>query len=181
MTFVSILRGINVGGHRKILMQDLKLLYEDLGFVHVKTFIQSGNVIFQTQNSISEDIFSDRIENAIKTSFHFEVPVIIRTADKLQRILSSNPFLLEENIDTDKLHLTLLKNIPKPGIPGNTNNSDFLPDRFAINERDIYLYCPGGYGNTRLSNALFEKMFRSVATTRNWRTIISLSNLVTLE
>ena len=98
-TFISILRGINVSGQKKIRMADLKKLYESLGFSDVKTYIQSGNVIFKSDSKSSDIELAKKIEKAISAKYHFEVPVIIRASAELKNIISQNPFVKEKNID----------------------------------------------------------------------------------
>ena len=176
-TYISILRGINVSGQKKIRMEDLKALYEGLDFGKVTTYIQSGNVIFKTGLNLSISRLSEKIEKAIEEKYHFHVPVIIRTADEMHQILSSNPFLNEEGINREKLHVTFLEEEPQPTQVSAIIEADFSPDGFRIIGKEVYLYCPGGYGNTKLSNTFFEKKLCTKATTRNWKTVGKLANL----
>jgi len=176
--YISILRGINVGGQKKIRMEDLKALYERLGFREVRTYIQSGNVIFNTSLNIKILSLSEKIEKAIEEEYHFHVPVIMRTADEMHQILSSNPFLNEEGINWEKLHVTFLNEIPQSTKAITLKEADFSPDRFRIIGKEVYLYCPGGYGNTKLSNNFFEKKLHQKATTRNWKTVGTLADLI---
>jgi uncharacterized protein (DUF1697 family) len=174
-TYISILRGINVSGQKLIRMEELKTLYERLGFSDVSTFIQSGNVIFKTNLAIN--ILSEKIEKAIEVKYKFLVPVIIRTIDEIRAILVSNPFLNEEDIDREKLHVTFLDADPPSALSADIMSNDHSPDRFVVKGKDVYLYCPGGYGNTKLSNAFFEKKLKVRATTRNWKTVGKLAEL----
>ncbi|MGB3949140.1 MAG: DUF1697 domain-containing protein [Bacteroidia bacterium] len=165
--FLSILRGINVSGQKKILMSDLKLLYEELDFKKVQTFIQSGNVIFESKSS---KLLADKIEQKIKQKYAFDVPVIIRTMDEMEKIIKNNPFIKTKGIETDKLHITYLS---KPTTAENikkTKQYTFEPDAFEIIEEQVYIYCPNGYGRTKLTNTFFEKKLNVSATTRNWKT-----------
>src|SRR5436309_2585593 len=109
-TFLSILRGINVSGQKKVPMTELKILYEELNFKNITTYIQSGNVIFKNQ-SVKD--LSKKIEQKIFEKFKFNVPVIIRTIDEMQSVLKENPFLKEKKIDIEKLHVTYLAENPK--------------------------------------------------------------------
>ena len=158
-------------------MKDLQALYESLGFSDVRTFIQSGNVLFRSDAVKPLQVLSDKIEKAIKAKYDFDVPVIIRTSEEMKSILSSNPFLTEDNIDTDKLHLTFLDTLPSTEKVKTLTETDYSPDRFFIMGKDIYLYCPGGYRDTKLSNNLFEKKLQVKATTRNWRTARTLTEM----
>lgn len=178
-TFIALLRGINVSGCNKIKMTELKQLFIELGFDDVTTYIQSGNVVFQT-NLEEHDKIEQQIINSIKQTFGYLVQVIVLTKNSLETIYASNPFLHEPNIDITKLHVTLLSNKP--------NENDILPlktlskngDTFIIIDKTIYLYCPNGYGKTLLNNNFFERKLKISATTRNWNTIsklVEISNL----
>ncbi|HEX8278435.1 MAG TPA: DUF1697 domain-containing protein [Segetibacter sp.] len=175
-TYISILRGINVSGHRKIEMAGLKALYEELKFKEVVTYIQSGNVIFKTGETSAGSILKT-IEKAIADRYHFHVPVIVRSLPEMARIISANPFLKENDIDIEKLHVTFLAEAPEFSKIESLKNVQHPPDKFIIAENDIYLYCPGGYGNTKLSNNFFENKLKVTATTRNWKTVNKLVGL----
>ncbi len=166
-TFLSILRGINVSGHKQIKMTDLKVLYESLGFKNVTTYIQSGNVIFE--NNSAKDL-SKQIDKKIFEKYNFNVPIIIRTAKEMEAIVNENPFLKEKNIEIEKLHVTYLDKEPTQENLDKIKDLNYEPDRFYIIGKEIYLYCPGGYGNTKLSNTFFENKLKVIATTRNWKT-----------
>lgn len=175
--FISMLRGINVSGQKKILMSDLKALYEKLGFIHVTTYIQSGNVIFKSNEKLPDTGFAKKIEKAIYEKYDFEVAVIIRSEEEMKKVVSLNPFLKEKNSDPKRLYVTFLSEIPAKENVGNIENIDFSPDKFIITEKEIYLYVPNGYGETKISNNFFEQKLKVKATTRNWNTVNKLSDL----
>jgi uncharacterized protein (DUF1697 family) len=177
-TFISILRGINVSGQKKIQMADLKALYEDLKFKDVTTYIQSGNVIFKGKSS-SDQKLAKRIEDAIYERYNFNVPVIIRTVEEMEHAISVNPFLKQSKIDIEKLHITFLAEIPEQENVESIRNINYSPDRFIIIDKEVYLYCPNGYGITKLSNNFFEQKLKIKATTRNWRTVNKLFEMAT--
>jgi uncharacterized protein (DUF1697 family) len=176
-TFISILRGINVSGQKKILMAELKLLYESLKFKDVTTYIQSGNVLFKSDKSLSDLELATKIRKAIYKKYGFEVPVIIRSKDEIQKIISTNPFLKEKDIDEKKLHVTFLSEIPVKENIESIKSDNYLPDQFIISGKDIYLHIPVSYGETKLSNNFFEKKLKVTATTRNWNTVKKLLEL----
>jgi len=176
-TFISILRGINVSGQKKILMADLKKLYESLKFSEVKTYIQSGNVVFESDSKISDIQLARKIEKAISTKYKFEVPVIIRTKEELEKILSQNSFTKEKSIDLKKLHVTFLSETPDREKMEQIKEVDFSPDQFIIKGKEIYLHIPNSYGETKLSNKFFENKLKVSATTRNWNTVNKLLEL----
>lgn len=172
-TYLAILRGINVSGQKMIKMTELKNLFEHLQFESVRTYIQSGNVLFDSKNSDHDDM-TRRIEQAIASRFGFEVPVLIRSQAELEQIVARNPFLTETEIDPAFLHVTLLADAPAADRLDAIRQYDYAPDRFQIVGREVYLYCPGGYGNTKLSNTFFENKLKVRATTRNWKTVNEL-------
>lgn len=176
--FISILRGINVSGQKKILMTDLKSLYQSLKFSDVNTYIQSGNVSFKTNEKLSDVQLAQKIEKAIYKKYAFEVPIIIRNKDEMKKITSSNPFLKEKDIDKKKLHVTFLSQIPGNAEIDSLAKIDYSPDRFIISGKEIYLHIPESYGETKLSNSFFEKKLKVKATTRNWNTVNQLLEMV---
>lgn len=165
-TYISILRGINVSGQKLIKMDALKKAYEDLGFKNVHTYIQSGNVIFQTE----EKGLEQKISGQIQKQFGFEVPVIILTIDDLKQIIGNNPYKEDDTKDISYLYVTILSS--------GSVNPDTEPARlkqlpgeeFIVTENAVYLYCPNGYGKTKLTNTFWESFLKVKATTRNWKT-----------
>jgi uncharacterized protein (DUF1697 family) len=171
-TYIALLRGINVSGKNIIKMHDLKHLFESLNFENVNTYIQSGNVIFQS-NLTDIKIISNQITGRIKNDFGFEVPVIINNLNYLTQILNNNPFN-QSNYPEDQVLVTLLSDIPKSEHINLINSANYLPDLYVIIDNIIYLYCPNGYGRTKLTNTFFEKKLKLIATTRNIRTLNEL-------
>ncbi|MBL7805292.1 MAG: DUF1697 domain-containing protein [Saprospiraceae bacterium] len=175
-TFIAILRGINVSGRNMIKMPELKSLFEAMGFASVRTYIQSGNVVFSALET-EEARLSAQIAETVTARFGFAVPVLARSAQEWAQILHENPFLSEKNIDPAFLHVTLLDELPRPEAAEKLMEYQYEPDRFALRGRTVYLYCPGGYGNTKLSNAFFEAKLKVRATTRNWKTMNEIHQL----
>lgn len=173
--FLSILRGINVSGQRKINMQDLKKLYETLGFEAVQTYIQSGNVVFRAE---TDENLAEKIEAAIQQQYGFEVPVLVRTPAELAETIAENPFLAEPSILIHKLHVTFLNQKPSVLLVEKINALDFQADRFHIIDRNVYIYCPESYGNSKLTNSFFETKLKTKATTRNWKTVNQLLSMM---
>ena len=179
MRYISILRGINVGGNRKVLMKDLKSLYEGLGFSMVETYIQSGNVIFESEQELSTTELEVKIQQSITETFGFDVPVIVRPAEEWTQIVSKSPFWKEKDVDIEKLHLTILKQIPSHELVIEIKGMNFQPDRFEIMGSDVFVYCENGYGRTKITNDFFEKKLKIPASTRNWKTVMKLHELIT--
>lgn len=171
--YVAFLRGINVGGHRKIRMQDLKLSLTKIGLNDVETYIQSGNIVFKTLGDQADNL-SKEIEASIEKDFGFDVKVIVKNGVQLKEIISNNPYLSNESADINKCYLTLLSDIPKKEQAELLNALKFPYDEFHLMDDIIYLYCTNGYGKTKLSNDFFEKKLKLVASTRNWKTMLKM-------
>jgi uncharacterized protein (DUF1697 family) len=155
-------------------MPELKKLFEDLGFKEVQTYIQSGNVIFRSDENAFVNDLSLTIELAIKQTFGYAVPVVIRTPQELAGVMNSNPFHHPDGTLKDNIYVTFLEKEPLPGYVDKINPFDYKPDRFFVQGREIYIDCAAGYGTTRLSNTFFENKLKVRATTRNWKTVITL-------
>lgn len=175
--YVSILRGINVSGQKKIKMADLKWLYEQLGFENVLTYIQSGNVIFDSPISQITEI-KINIEKTIKEKYQFEVPVEIRTGNQMLNIINVCPF---QNIDLEKegskVLVSFLSSKPSPAKIDDIKKYAVDPEELVVKGTEVYIYCPNGYGTSKLTTNLIEKKLDVVATTRNWKTVLKLDAL----
>jgi len=191
-TFISLLRGINVSGKNQISMPDLKRLYESLGLADVVTYIQSGNVVFDTEEYDQANIIK-LIEDGLTRSFGGDVRVILRDKVSLKRILDNNPFIIKRKEKPERLYVTCWSDLPgevaiKPitaVVPAGGSDTkvdkarDVVSDRdeFIIDGKEVFLFCPNGYGKTKFSNTFFEKKLRVSATTRNWKTVNALYEL----
>ena len=173
---ISILRGINVGGKRKILMADLRDLYEKLGFKNPQTYIQSGNVIFDYTGKKKIADIESMIYKAIQKTYDFEVPVIVRTVEEITDAYNNNPFATKET-EVERLHLTFLKEVPTAENIEKINTYDYTPDKFEIIGKEAYIYCEGKYHKSKLTNNFFEKKLKVATTTRNWKTMKKLLEL----
>jgi uncharacterized protein (DUF1697 family) len=171
-TFISLLRGVNVGG-KSIRMADLKSLYEGLGFGNVRTYLQSGNVLFDSSNG-NGSALGAVIEAQMARSFAFSTSVLVRTAPDLQRVIQGSPFLHGRLEDPASLHVTFLKGIPLSARVDALKAPEGETDEFVVGEQEVYLFCPNGYGRTKLSNAFLERKLDLTATTRNWKTVTAL-------
>lgn len=176
--YIAILRGINVGGKRRLKMEKLKALFRELGFSDVETYIQSGNVMFNASEKESDTTISDKIEAAIFKKYDFKVPVIVRTASELKEAIASNPFYASGNEDVDRLHLTFLKIYPSAERIEKASSANFAPDDFKVHGKNVFLHCSGKYSDSKLSNTFFESKLKVPATTRNWKTVLKLGELI---
>lgn len=169
-----MLKGINVGGQKRVSMQSLKNMYSSLGLIEIETYVQSGNVLFSSD--ATESFLKNRIEKEIKREYGFEVPVFLRTEKELVDLIKNSPF---KQKDETKLHVTFLSDRPSNSVPVEDLNAvKFGTEEFSITGREVYLFCPNGYGATKLSNNFFEKKLKVTATTRNWKTVNTLSSML---
>jgi uncharacterized protein (DUF1697 family) len=173
---IAILRGINVGGKRKILMTDLKSMFENMKFSNVNTYIQSGNVFFEVKKEICNSEVAKKIEEAIENKFGFDVPVIVKTHKEIETAINRNPFY-KDGVDIAHLHLTFINEEPTKENQQKTESYNYEPDKFEIKVRDVFIYCEGKYHQSKLTNNFFEKNLKVKATTRNWKTVLKLYEL----
>ena len=178
MRFIAILRGINVGSGRKVPMADLKRLCESLGLSNVQTYIQSGNLIFELPQLEPISALETSLQKAFSDTFGFGIPVLIRTAEEWSEAIAQNPFLKEEHVDIERLHLTCLKELPSPELLEKIKVFQYLPDRYEIIGRDVFIFCAAGYGTSKLVNSFFESKLKTSATTRNWKTVMQLNEMI---
>jgi len=176
-TYISFLRGVNMTGHNSIRMTDLSVLYKNLDFNDVVTYIQSGNVIFSNVYELPIPDISLKIESAILEKFNYNVPVLIRAVEEIRQWISVNPFLAEENFEPSKMAVILLYEEPTQAQIQKVINIDYPPDKFKIIGREIFIYCPNGFGKTKLYTNFFEKKMGVTGTARSWKTITTILNI----
>ena len=172
-TYIALLRGINVSGHKIIKMDELRKSFGALGLGDVQTYVQSGNVVFKAPKQSSERL-SKKIREKIARDFGFSVSVIIRSSEEVRRAIENNPFLKQRAIDSSKLHVTFLSKAPEKAGLRVLEKLTAKPDQFRYSGTEVYLYCPDGYGRTKLSNNALERVLAVTATTRNWNTVNKL-------
>lgn len=172
---IALLRGINVGGKNKLPMKELAALFVEAGCEEVRTYIQSGNVVFRTGSSDVEEIASI-ISASILDRFGYRVPVITRTAGELQEIMEVNPFV-EAGAETDKLHVMFLADLPDGASVDSLDPERSPGDEFAVRGREVYLHCPNGVARSKLTNSYFDSRLSTTSTSRNWRTVRKLLEL----
>jgi len=177
MTYVSILRGINVSGQKKIKMADLTRLYERIELESVTAYIQSGNIIFSSESTNSSDLKS-RIEVAIEEHYGFHVPVDIRTHRELKEIVNNCPFKEAECLENyTKVLVSFLLSMPSEVDQLELLSLVKPPEKLVVQGKSVFLFCPDGYGKSKLSNTFLEKKLGVSATTRNWKTVLKLYEL----
>src|SRR5690606_21193390 len=174
-TYISFLQGINVSGQKTIKMDALKQSYLSLGFQNVETYIQSGNVIFSS-NEVDVKELAKQISNRIQHDFGFDVPVLVISAESFETIITDNPLLQDKEVT--HFHVTFLSDSPvesdfeliKSKVEGN--------ELIQLKNNTLYLYLPNGYGRTKLNNNFIESKLKVSATTRNWKTCLKLLEMV---
>jgi uncharacterized protein (DUF1697 family) len=172
-TYIALLRGINLGGHKIVKMDQLRKTFEELGFADVKTYIQSGNVVFKAPAQIPAKL-AKRIEEKVLLQFGFPVAVVVKTAAEIGEVISNNPLLQEKGIDPTKLHVTFLACAPDESALKTLDAAEVAPDQFRSSSQAVYLHCPNGYHATKLGNNVLGKMLKVGTTTRNWNTVNKL-------
>lgn len=178
MRFIALLRGINVSGQKLIKMADLKSLFEKCGFTNVVTYIQSGNVIFETKES--EEKCVSIIKTAILKKNKFEVEILILDAKYLTTVIKANPFTKRKDFDEKRMYISFLNEKPqKEGLTALENVKSGA-DEWKYIDKQLYFYCPDGYGKTKFSNNLVENKLKVVATTRNWNTVNTLLEMINM-
>lgn len=174
---IALLRGINVGGRNKLLKKDLVSMFNDVGCTNVRTYIQSGNVVFEAKPTLARQI-PTVITASIFEHFGFNILVVTRTADELSKIVDVNPFL-RAGTDEKALHVAFLADLPDSTRLAMLDPDRSPPDEFVPLEREIYLHCPNGLARTKFTNAYFDSKLKTTSTIRNWKTTLKLFELST--
>jgi uncharacterized protein (DUF1697 family) len=170
-TYIALLRGINVSGQKIIKINELRKLFESLDFKNVKTYIQSGNVVFNSGIDNTDKIVK-LVEKKIKDVFTFDVTVIIRTHNELGKIIRTNPFLKSKPVE--KLYVTFLSNITDDENTEKLIKYKSEIEEFRLIGKEMYLFYPDGAGRSKLTNNIFESKLGVKTTTRNWNTVNKL-------
>lgn len=169
--FVALLRGVNVGG-RTVPMRELREAFIGLGYREVRTYIQSGNVLFAAAHDDTA-LLAEEIRGAIEAGVGHRVTVLVRTPAELADTCAANPYAART--DARSLHVTFLDARPDADALGRLDPVAGAPDEFIVIGREVYVWCASGYGRTVLSNEYFERRLGVGATTRNWRMVTTLA------
>lgn len=172
-THLALLRGINVSGQKIIKMEELRRCLEGVGFINVRTYIQSGNV-FVTSAEADGNRVANQIREAILNSFGYDVPVLIIGKEDLQACLDRNRFLDEEGVDLKKLYVSFISAEVPDQMVLQLNLNFIEPDKIQLDGRRIYLKYHSSPANTKLDNKWIEKSMNVISTTRNWNTVNKL-------
>ncbi|MEY3418049.1 MAG: hypothetical protein RL060_2161 [Bacteroidota bacterium] len=172
-TYIALLRGINVSGQKLIKMADLKDLLASLPLSDIRTYIQSGNVVFEAEKA-DEILLAKSIETKIKEKYAFEVPTIVRTREELLTIIQMNPFEIKEEDDFTKPYVIFLETKPDPEQVKEVMAYNSENEIFEIIEKVVYIVYKSGAGKSKLTNTFFETKLKTKATSRNWNTVNKL-------
>lgn len=173
---ISMLRGVNVGGHNKIKMDALGELYQSLKLRDAQTYVQSGNVIFR---AAERDLarLTKRIEGGIEGKFAFRPDVILRTATELRNVIAKNPFAKRHGIESNKLLVIFLVSDPGAETREKILQIKCDPEELRIEGRELYVYFPNGMGRSKLSLAALEKTLKTPGTGRNWTSVTKMMEM----
>jgi uncharacterized protein (DUF1697 family) len=174
---IAFLRGVNVAGHAMISMKELPDLFLKLGLGDVKTYIQSGNIIFKNETGQNDAVIEEKIEQEIKKKFDAKVSVMLRSVSDLKSLASRNPFLKEPDFEPSRMAVIFLQEKASQDAINKVKDIDYPPDKFSISGREIFIYCPNGFGRTKLYTNFFEKKMGVIGTSRNWKTISTLVDM----
>ena len=178
-TYIALLRGINVGGKNMIKMAELKRMFESLGLYHVQTYIQSGNVLFQSGEE--EDSLHAHLEEEVEKAFGISVPVVLRTTAELNAVIRNRPFTGDEIRAAEALgqgesfYVAFLNSPPSPETVASVDVYKNEAEKYHIAGRDVYLLFHGSIRDSKLAANLYR--LGAPCTTRNWRTVHKLSDL----
>lgn len=172
VSYVALLRGINVGGRNKVRMEDLQRLVRAAGHTDVSTYIQSGNVVFTGARRATSAVEAD-LEGRLEKLAGCAVSVMVRTGREMASVLDANPFA-GDDVDPTKVHVLFLKEPPSAQAPALDARA-FEPERCAVRGREVFLYYPNGLGRATLTTALLERRLGTAGTARNWNTVTTLA------
>jgi len=170
---ISMLRGVNVGGHNKIKMDALRALYESLKFEAPRTYVQSGNVIFRTREKNSAAL-AKKIQDAIERKFGFRPEVILRTVDELRKAIAATPFAASRSLEPGKILVTFLAGEPGPEAQATLASLKSHPEELHLKGREMYIYFPDGAGKSKLPWSSVEKLLKTTGTARNWNSVTKM-------
>lgn len=174
--YLALFRGVNVTGANKLPMKELAAIFTDAGCRDVRTYIQSGNVVFNASAKIAAQT-PVAIRRKVLDRFGFEVPIVMRTVDEIGAVLSSNPFLAQ-GVPENALHVAFLADVPAAANVQQLDPNRSPGDSFIVLGREVYFNLPNGMGRTKLTSQYFDSRLKTIGTARNWRTVKALYQLM---
>lgn len=176
MIYICLLRGINVGGNKRIKMADLRNLLDSIGLEKIQTILQSGNVVFESDESERESL-AEKIESAIHEKYGFEVIIILRTASEWQSIIDKKPEY-DTEVAGNRLALVCLQSIPLPENKIALMEAHDGDEIIHFLDKELFIHYTNGMGKSKLSNAVLERKLKIATTARNWNTVLKLQALI---
>jgi len=173
MRVVALLRGVNLGPHKRIAMADLRSIVESLGHTDVETYLQSGNVVFTQKRRPAKEL-GPSLGAAIRDATGLDVPLVVRTGAELARVVEANPYSVD---DPTRVVVAFLGEAVDLGDLALGDLSAYLPDELTIRGRELYISVPNGQGRSKLMETLTKRRLPTVLTVRNWRTVLALAEL----
>ncbi len=170
---ISMLRGVNVGPHNRIKMDDLRDLFESLKLEDARTYVQSGNVLFRTKDKNSPQL-AKKIQGAIGKKFGCRPEVILRTTEEMRRAIAASPFARRKDLDPSKLLVTFLAAEPPQEALAAIETLKSHPEEIHLKGREMYIYFPNGIGTSKLPWSQVEKHLKVTGTARNWNSVMKM-------
>ena len=167
---VSMLRGVNLGVHNRIKMDDLRALYESLKLENPRSYVQSGNVIFRTKEKNGPQL-ARKIQGAIQKKFGCCPEIILRTTEEMRKTIAANPFPERTKLAPAKVLVTFLAGKPPGEAAANLDKFKGLPEELHLNGRELYIYFPNGAGRSKLPWSSVDKLLKVTGTARNWNSV----------
>jgi uncharacterized protein (DUF1697 family) len=170
---ISMLRGVNVGPHKRIKMDELRAVYESLKFDNPRTYVQSGNVIFRTKEKNTPHL-AKKIQEAIQKKCGCSPEVILRTIEEMRKAIAASPFAGQPQLEPGKILVTFLAAVPPRGVDASLASLKSHPEQLHLNGRELYIYFPNGAGKTKLPWSSVERLLKVTGTARNWNSVTNI-------
>jgi len=170
---ISMLRGVNLGAHNRIKMDDLRKVYKSLGFDDPQTYVQSGNVIFRSREKNSPQL-AEKIKDAIEKKFKFRPEVIVRTVDELRKVIAASPFADRPALEPGKILVTFLAGAPAKEVHTAFDRFKDYQEEVHLKGSELYFYFPNGAGRSKLPWSAIEKLLKVTGTARNWNSVTKM-------
>ena len=176
VVFIGLLRGINVGGRNKLAMQDLRSICESLGWKKVRTYIQSGNVVFETPRA-KPGRLAEQLADALEEHMSVRLAVLVRTAVEFEAVVENNAFARRRTLDPSHVVVVFLERTPSRASRDALLASVKGREELHFHRRELYVYYRDGIARSKLTNAVIERTLDTAATARNLNTACKLAAL----
>ncbi|MFZ1973446.1 MAG: DUF1697 domain-containing protein [Candidatus Acidiferrales bacterium] len=170
---IAMLRGVNVGGHNMIKMEELRALCKSLKLRDACTYVQSGNLIFRTEERDLE-VLAKRLQNAIERKFGFRPDVVLRTAAEMREVIARNPFAKRREVEPNRLLVTFLASEPAADARDKASQLETAPEELRMDRREVYIYFPNGMARPKVSWPTIERILKTSGTGRNWNSVTKM-------